>query len=372
MASPIFKGDEHMFYRALKGFGHARVALLLGSVCVPALLANPAKADSVTDRIIQNVVQNILQDIRDQIQNRRLISPYPGRALQFSGDADGNIRSSADDPWGALAYAKAPYTKAPPLPPAPTYLYGFNLVGSADASRSAGVTTNSYGATGAVDITKLGVWSATDAITFIFTGSGIWSDAVGLNATTGVGAGTVAYTSGAFSTDFTIDGTWTSSRLAAAGFITNSNSTGISYAPNVHYKFELGNSWFIEPVVGVTYTQSFDANFGTQTGDNTEVHGGARVGTDTTWSGVHIQPQLTVEAFSLVAQSGLGSTNAASGIPGAPVSSSTIPTGDVGARASGKLNFLWTPSFSSYFEAHGSGIAGTTAYGGQVGLRWTL
>jgi hypothetical protein len=81
---------------------------------------------------------------------------------------------------------------------------------------------------------------------------------------------------------FTIDGMWTSARLAQVGLITNSNSTGISYAPNVHYKFELGHEWFIEPVVGVTYTQAFDANFGTQTGDSTEVHGGARFGTETT------------------------------------------------------------------------------------------
>jgi hypothetical protein len=259
------------------------------------------------------------------------------------------------------------------MPPAPTYLYGLNLVGSGDASRASGVTTNSFGATGAVDITKLGVLSQYDALTFIFTGSGIWSNAIGLNSTTGVGAGTVAYTDGGFSTDFTIDGTWTSARLAAAGFITNSNSTGISYAPNVHYKVEPGNSWFVEPVVGVTYTQLFDANFGAKTGDSTEVHGGARVGTETAWNGVRVQPQITVEAFSLVAQSGLGGgTNAASGIPGAPVSSRVIPTGDVGARASGKLNFLWTPTFSSYVEAHGSGIAGTTAYGAQGGLRWTF
>jgi Autotransporter beta-domain len=364
-----------MFYKALKGFTPAKVALLVGTALVPVLLTSPVKADEIADRIIQNVIQNILQNVRDQIQNRRLAPTYQGgRVLQFSGDADGNVRSSADDPFAALAYAKGAYTKAPPMAapaPLPTYLYGLNLTGSGDWSRSGGVTTTSAGVTGAVDITKIGIFSAYDAFTFIATGSGIWSDAPGLSANTGVGAGTVAYTNGGFSVDFTVDGTWTSARLAGAGLITGTDSTGISYAPNVHYKFELGNEWFIEPVVGVTYTQSFDANFGAQTGDSTEVHGGARFGTESAWNGVKLQPSLTLEAFSLVAQSGAG-TIFQNGVPIAIGSSSGIPTGEVGGRASGKLNVVWTPSFSSYIEAHGSGIASTTAYGAQGGLRWSF
>ena len=95
--------------------------VVLGSICAATVAITPSKADfiteRITDRIIQNVVQNILQDVRDQIQSRRLAPPYaPGR-LQFTGE-DANTRSSADDPFGALAYAQAPYTmQRPPLIP---------------------------------------------------------------------------------------------------------------------------------------------------------------------------------------------------------------------------------------------------------------
>lgn len=357
-----------MFFLSSKRNTHAKIALL--SASVSALLASPAKADLVTERIIQNVIQNVLQNVRDQIQGRRLLVPSPGR-LQFTGEEDS--ASSKNDPFAALAYAKAPYTKAPPLAPAPaapTYLYGLNLSGSADWSRASGITTSSYGVTGAIDITKIGISSPYDALTFIFTGGGVWSNAPGLASSTGLGAGTVAYTNGGFSIDFTVDGTWTSSRLAAAGIATtNSNSTGVSYSPNAQYKFDLADNWFIEPTVGASYTQTFDASFNHQTADSTEVHGGARFGTETAWNGTRVQPSLKLEAFSIVAQSGISSV-LVNGVPTAVGTGSGVATGKVGGRASGKLNFVWTPTFSSFVEAHGSGISGTTAYGTTAGLRW--
>jgi hypothetical protein len=367
-----FFGGFAMAIGALKNIRVRLSSVVVGSICAATVAITPSKADFITDRVIQNVIQNILQDVRDQIQSRRLATYSPGR-LQFTGE-DANVRPSADDPFSALAYAKAPYTKAPPMaaPALPTYIYGLNLTGSGDWSRAGGITTSSFGVTGSVDVTKIGIFSQYDAITFIGTGMGVWSHAPGVNSGTGVGAGTVAYTNGGFSTDFTVDGTWTSSSLAQAGIITHTDSTGVSYAPNVHYKFELGNNWYIEPTVGATYTQTFDANFGTQTGDNTEVHGGARFGTETTWNTLRVQPQLTLEAFSLVAQSGV-STVSVNGVPvvgGAGTNG--VPTGQVGGRASGKLNFLWTPTFSSFVEAHGSAISGLTSYGALGGVRWTF
>ena len=347
--------------------------LLAGASVLPMLAASPAKADFVTDRIIQNVIQNVLQNVRDQIQGRRLAVPSPGR-MQFTGE-DANAMSTGDDPFAALGYAKSPvYTKAPraAAPVLPTYLYGLNLTGSADWSHSGGITTSTYGVTGAFDVTKIGIFNQYDALTFIATGSGLWSNAIGLDATTGVGAGTVAYTNGGFSVDFTVNGTWTSSRLAILGVLTNIDSTGVSYSPNVQYKFDLANGWFIEPTVGVSYTQSFDANFANQTGDSTEVHGGVRFGTDSTWNGVRVQPSLKLEAFSLVAQSGVGGVVLVGGVPVPVGAGGGVATGEVGGRASGKLNILWTQTFSSYIEAHGSGISGLTSYGTTAGLRWTF
>ncbi|GIQ75353.1 autotransporter outer membrane beta-barrel domain-containing protein [Bradyrhizobium sp. RD5-C2] len=359
-----------MNFKAIKGFKCAKVALLPASIPALLVVTGPAKADSVADRVIQNVIQNVLQNVRDQIQSRRLSISTPGR-LQFNGEDEPAYQGN--DPFAALGYAKAPiYTKAPPPAPAlPTWLYGVNLTGSADWSRSAGITTSTYGVTGAIDITKIGISSQYDALTVIFTGGGVWSNAPGTSSDTGVGAGTIAYTNGGFSIDFTVDGTWTTSRLAAAGIVTNTDSTGVSYAPNVQYKFDLADGWFIEPTVGAAYTQTFTASFGSQTGDSTEVHGGARFGTETTWNGTRVQPSLKLEAFSIVAQSGI-STVLVGGVAQPVATGSGIATGQVGGRASGKLNVLWTPTFSSFIEAHGSGISGLTAYGTTAGLRWTF
>jgi hypothetical protein len=336
-------------------------------------MSSQAKAQSVTDRVIQNVIQNVLQNIRDQIQSRRLLSTAPGR-LQFSGD-DASVLSSKDDPFGALAYAKAPYTKAPPpsAPPPPTYIYGLNMTGSADWSRSAGITTESFGAIGSFDVTKIGIFSAYDALSFVGTGGGVWSNSILTDNTTALGAATIAYVNGGFSTDFTVNGTWTSVQLRAAGIAVGSpDVSGVSYAPNVQYKFELPNTWYIEPTVGFTYTETYTANFGTKTGDSTEVHGGARFGFETMWNAVKVQPSLSLAAFSIVSQNGVGGAAIGpGGIPLPGVAAGT-PTGQVGGRASGKLNFVWSDRFSSFIEAHGSTIQGTDAYGTTAGIRWTF
>jgi hypothetical protein len=360
-----------------KAAKHGAIALLLGSVCMPALVISQARADSNTDRIIQNVIQNILQNVRDQIQRRELrANPYvgPNSALRFSGE-DANTASNTDDPFNALAYNKIP-TKAPPMvaPPPPAYLYGINLIGSGDESRSSAggftTTTQSAAVTGAVDITKIGIFSAYDAVSVIFTGSGIWSHSIGVDSTTSVGAGTIAYVNGGFSTDFTVNGNWTSSQLAAVGIAAAPDSSGVSYSPNVQYKFELGNTWFIEPTVGFTYTETYTGNFDVRTGDSTEVHGGARIGFETVVGGIRVQPQISGAAFSIVSQNGVGGAIGPGGLP-IPGAGGT-PTGQVGGRGSGKLNFLWTDAFSSYVEAHGSIIENTSAYGASGGLRWTF
>lgn len=348
-------------------------ALAVGSAC--GLMGGQAKADQITDRIVQNVIQNILQNIRDQIQSRRLLTPPPGR-MQFTGE-DANLTSTSDDPFSALAYAKEPkiYTKAPPpIAATPMYLYGLNVTGSADWSRSAGITTESYGAIGSIDVTKIGVFSAYDAISFIGTGAGIWSHSILTDTTTAMGAGTVAYVNGGFSVDFTVDGTWTSVRLRTAGIaVASPDVSGVSYAPNVQYKFELPNTWFIEPTIGFTYNEVYTANFGAKTGDSTEVHGGARFGFETMWNAVRVQPSVTLAAFSIVSQSGVGGgAIGPNGVPLAGVGAGVTPTGQVGGRASGKLNFLWTSNFSSFIEGHGSTIQGTDAWGTTGGLRWSF
>jgi hypothetical protein len=355
--------------------GLAVTAASLGLSCV---LAAPASAQSIQQQVINNVIENILQDVRDQLQGRRVLPS--GRALRFSSeganDFDANApfaESNPNDPFNALAYTKTGpvYTKAP-VAVAPTYLYGINLVGSGDQSRAAGITTSSASATGAFDVTKIGIFTASDALTFVATGSGVWSHAIGIDTDTGSGAGTLAYTNGGFSTDFTANASWTHESLAAVGIVAPPNSTSLSYTGNVQYKFDLPTTWFFEPTIGFTYTDLYTANFGTQIGDSTEVHGGARVGFDAVWYSVRVQPSITMAAFSIVGQSGAGAA-ATPGLPaGVGVAAGATPTGALGGRGSAKINFLWTDHFSSFIEAHASAIASTNAAGASGGLRWTF
>jgi hypothetical protein len=73
----------------------------------------------------------------------------------------------------------------------------------------------------------------------------------------------------------------------------------------------------------------------------------------------------------MVAQSGIGATLNQNGTNFVS-SASIFSTGQVGGRASGKLNVLWTPTFSSFVEAHGTDISGFSSYGALGGFRWTF
>ena len=137
------------------------------------------------------------------------------------------------------------------------------------------------------------------------------------------------------------------------------------------YRYDLPYSVFIEPTVGLTYTELYTANFGTKTGDSTEVHGGARIGTEMKWMGFTVQPSLSGAVFKIVDQSGIVATPGT--IPGTGVA---VPVGAVtdtglGGRGSAKINVIWTDHFSSFLEGHGSGIAGSQTIGASAGLRYT-
>jgi len=378
-------------------FGNVRAALLAGMVSLSALGVGEAKAQTTfpgdmirglattitkEPEIVRGVIRGVLERIKeDEVWRRSWTSEddqdrfahffFP--PLNFTSEPEDRF-SAADEAFAALGYAKAP--RAPAAPPVPTYVYGFNLIGSGDVSRTAGVSTTIGGATAAFDVTKIGIFSQYDALTFVLTGAGLQTSAPGFGANTGIGAGTLAYTSGNFSADFTITGNSTRAKTPSFGAppaITN--TTGASYAPNLHYKIDLGGRSFVEPTVGAVYTQSFTAGFGSQTADNTQVSGGARFGTTTKWGNTQVEPSVLVEAFSLVAQNpsgGSGGTTFINGIPITTGAAGGTPTGAVGGRASGKLNFIFSPAVSAFAEGHGSSISGTNAYGGSAGVRWTF
>jgi Autotransporter beta-domain len=337
--------------------------------------ATPGKADTVIEQeIVRNAVQNILWTVRDQIQNRRLTAPAPGM-MRFTGeesefDNRRPFEQSARDAFDALGYAKAP-AMAPAA--VPVWLYGVNAIGAVDETRTAGVGTTAASGTGAFDVTKIGIFTASDALTFVTTGTGIWAHTFGLDITTSSGAGTLAYTNGGFSADFTTSATWSRLSAVVAGVIAPPNSSSVSYAGNAQYKFDLPNKFYIEPTIGLTYTELYTANFGTKTGDATELHGGARVGTEFKWMSYTLQPQVSGAVFQNVSQNGA----LAGAVPGLPGAAAGASTSGVGGRGSARINVIWTPNFSSFLDVHGTAVAATTTapvtqtIGGSAGMRYS-
>jgi hypothetical protein len=362
----------------LGGNGAKRSILtIIAAAGLATVGATPGRAQSIQQQVVQGVIENILQDIRDQIQSRQLIPPLNPRRYQFTGEeSEFNSRDpfnqTAKDAFGGLAY-----TKAPPMapPPPPTWIYGINAVGSIDKSTAGFISTQAVAGTGAFDATKIGIFTASDALTFVLTGTGIWTHTFGLDTDTGSGAGTIAYTNGGFSADFTAAGSESRSTLLSVGIgAAPPDSSSLSYTGNVQYKYDLPYHFFVEPTAGVTYTQLYSANFGTETGDSTEVHGGARFGSEMDFSGFRVTPQVSAVAFQIVDATGALAPGMAA-IAGAAAGTNE----SLGVRTSAKINVNWTPHFSSYAEVHNSylppdlthGVPSLSTTGGQVGLRYT-
>ncbi|MBN8990988.1 MAG: hypothetical protein J0H42_22305 [Rhizobiales bacterium] len=294
--------------------------------------------------------------------------------MRFTAEEDSSFdgrspfRVGEGSPFTALAYAKAPAMVAAA---SPVWLYGFNASGSGDRTQTFTNTVHSATATASFDVTKIGIFTTSDSLTFVATGADTWSrqrdnlfGITNFDSNSPSGSGTLAYTNGGFSADFTGTASWT--RVTAIGLAIGvpADSSSATYTGNVQYKYDLPYAFFFEPTVGVSYTETYTANFGTKTGDMTEVHGGARIGTEMKWMGYTIQPTLSGAVFKIVDYS--------------PAVAASV-SDQLGGRGSAKINVIWTPNFSSWIEAHGSGIAGTktlgnlstNTYGASGGLRYS-
>ncbi len=360
-------------------------------------LPTTANAASVPQEVLNNVIANILQSVRDQIQTRKLVVSSPGR-MQFTGEEgqfnnrDPFAAQGVSNPFSALAYAKAPAM----APPAPAWIFGINAIGSGDRTYvyTGGTSTNIWSATGvgAFDATKIGIFTATDALTFVLTGSDTWAHIFNGNlapaainwfdSNTPAASGTVSYINGGFSADFTVSASWTHNSTSLLTFVAPPDTSALTYTGNAQYRFDFPYSVFFEPTGGVTYTELYTMNFGTKIGDNTEVHLGGRVGTEMKWMGFTVQPSLSGAVFRNVDCNGAacGTAGLPPGIlPGAGAAVAGVTDLGLGGRGSGKINVIWTPHFSTYVEAHGSGYAGTKTQiipatqtiGAQAGARYT-
>ena len=212
-----------------------------------------------------------------------------------------------NNPFGALAYAKAPAMVAP----VPVWLYGANLVGNADRASTYGTDIHVQTVTGAFDITKIGILTATDALTFIGTGSHTWSQSYNtfvaplpdFAASIPSTSGTLSYLNGGFSADFTALLSWNRSsvrNVAPILVVAPPDTSSVAYTGNAQYRFDFPYTVWFEPSAGVTYTELYTANFGNKYGDTTEVHGGGRVGFETKWLGYTIQPTLAGFVYKIV------------------------------------------------------------------------
>jgi hypothetical protein len=354
----------------LRGLRRAIVALLFGTVCLPSFAVIPAKADpSETAReVVNGVIQSVIQSIRDEIR-MRLAHPV-GAPLRFNGEPDDPAAASIyNDAFRALGYM--PPKASPPAPtPAPSWLFGATGTGSYDYNHSSagGINThtNSFTVTGGLDATRIGVFGASDALTFVATGSDSFAradiaNAAGVTSTTPGIAGTVSYLNGGFSTDFTVNGQWTHS----LGMTT----TAVSYTPNAQYRFDLPNAWWWEPTIGDTYTQtSLPGGLGNT--HTNEVHGGVRVGTETPWYGVRVQSQVEGDVFNITDQS-VPTVPGGAALPAGTPGSTPSQQGKTGGRGSVRFTFLWTDHFSTYIEGHIHGIDDTLGEGVTGALRYT-
>ncbi|MDO9385022.1 MAG: hypothetical protein Q7T86_19420 [Hyphomicrobiaceae bacterium] len=360
--------------------GNMRFPGRLGAPAIGAaffmLFAESAAAQSGRNLYLEinnSVVQNILLSVRDQIRAGRPVSS-PGRLGFGAVASDFDNRNPFavgpfDAPFRALAYAKAPAAA-----PAPAWLYGANLAGSGDRSMTWGIATDTSTVTGAFDVTRIGIFAEGDALTFVGSGATSWSHQGGLltvETSAPATSGTLAYLNGGFSADFTSFAGWTRTAASIASSpLPIIEASSLGFTGNVQYRFDFPYSVFIEPTIGVTYSEGYTANFGSKISDMTEVHAGARVGTAMRWMDFIVQPTVSASAYQITDSNALGFTG--------PI----IPQSVIGYRASSRVAVIWTPNFSSYLEVRASGMAGgptkpiptysmTQTTGLQGGLRYT-
>jgi len=157
--------------------------------------------------------------------------------------------------------------------------------------------------------------------------------------------------------------------FAGAGSVNLLNSTVVG---NLNYRFDLYPNLWVEPTVGVQYTNSSygsgAAQLGLADGNLVRVQGGARFGTSTLLSnGVLMTPTLTGLAYNdVVVQGGVLPAFAFQG-------NNLLAQSDQGfMRGQGilTLNFDFGNGMSSFVQGDVYGGAHLFGAGGRAGIRW--
>jgi len=142
-------------------------------------------------------------------------------------------------------------------------------------------------------------------------------------------------------------------------------------ATNANYRFDLQNNFWIEPTVGVQYTNSAYASnaatLGLADGDLLMVQGGARVGTSLLWNNVIMTTALTgLASDDVLIKGGF--------IAGEPFLPNNIlaqaDRGQVRGRGVLALNFDFGQGVSSFVQGDVRGGKGLFGAGGKAGVRY--
>jgi hypothetical protein len=366
------------FSASAKGFAWG-VPLALSAACI---LPTSASADDVAIRAANNATQaaiaSAIQDARDQVQSKTLGRSRNGRqAIGFSGDPYAQIY----DPFEALGYAKSGMvTKAPPLaaPTAPSYFVSVWGQGSVDreersitfAGRTTDTRSTSLTGIGGIDVVRIGVFGASDALVLGVLGSdtSTHSDTTGAirtRAQTPGGAFYMSYINGGFSTDFSFSANFTSVNTAVAGLaLPGAESDSYTSTGNVQYRYDISPTWWWEPTVGASYTITHLDLPGFVDGHSLRLQGGARVGTELTYGAVKVTPTLQGLAFGdidvetphLAGTAFIGPTD----------------EGSLWGKGIGKVNVQWTDKFSTSVEGEVRGRADVFGYAGRLMARLTF
>jgi len=336
----------------------------------PGLGCGGVAAQEAVNQTAQGVVLNIRQSVMQSLQRPAValdnVNPMEttGFALPWESASplDPDIASSFNAMPPSGSSNGAIMRKAI----APDWLYGVNLIGSGDKGIAINTDVTVASVVGAVDVTKIGIFSSTDALTFIGTGIHSWASIDNAkSATIPSTSATLVYMNGGFSTDLSALASWTSTHMWLG------NTRVMGYTANFQYRYDAPHSVWFEPTMGVGYSELFTHDWAGTNGNSTEVHGGLRFGAETKWMGYTVQPTLSGIAFKVVSQNG------AEPVWNDILTAMVKPAGAVGFRGSAKLTVLWQKDFSSYIDLHATTMSSPDMpniqiLGVQGGVRYTF
>jgi hypothetical protein len=169
---------------------------------------------------------------------------------------------------------------------------------------------------------------------------------------------------------FTSSGGGLISNPIAFSGIAAANVNDLSVIGNFNYRFPVYNWMWIEPTVGFNYTYSlYDAaaaSLGLADGYVLRAQGGARLGLDFLWMGIHITPTVTGLAYDDVKIVGGPILN------GAFIGGQLLPSDEGKIRGEGifAMNFDYGNGLSSYAQGIIYGGEDLIGVGGKLGVRY--